>query len=350
MSTAEPWLALTTTLTVPVLSRTGQVKGAGDTLALFKQKAIPEILGAFERKCVLKGKVKERTIRGAKEAAFPVTGRMVGRYHDPGTAITGSTNSPSDLNEVIIKLDGLLIADYSQYKLDDLMNYYDLRSSVTTELGRALATEWDKRAFRMVVAAAKRTVSPLGKAINADRIGYTKTLTAAFNNAATTKQAKGDELISAIGDAIVAMRAKDVETEGMCIYVRPEEYDLLAESSRAINADYNGAGGANGTIADGRVGRIKGVPVMWSNHVSQPAYVLQALDRNPDYEQDLTKCRALIFNADAIGVLTLQGIGLDMTAPSGDYATMYQSDLMVAKMCIGMGVMRGESAAAIFAP
>ena len=337
-------------MTVPTLSRLGQVKGAGDTLALFKQKAIPEIIGAFERKCLLKGKVKERTIRGAKEAVFPITGRMSGRYHDPGTAITGSTNSPSDLNEVKIALDGLIIADFAQYELDELMNYYDYRASVTTELGRALAVEWDKRAFRMVVAAAKRTVSPLGKAINADRKGYTKTLSAAYTNAATTKQAKGDELISAISDAIVAMQEKDVATDGMCIYVPPAEADLLLESSRAINADYNGGGGANGTFGEGVIRRVKGVPVMWSNHVTQPAYTLQALDRNADYEQDLSKCRAVIFDREAIGVLTLVGIGLDMTAAKGDYYTMYQSNLMVAKMCIGMGVMRGESAAAIFAP
>lgn len=337
-------------MVAPVLSRLGQVKGTGDTQALFKQQAIPEIIGAFMTECKFKGTIRERTIRGAKEACFPITGRMQARYHEPGTLITGSTNSPSDLNELIIRLDGLIISDHSQYNLDELMSAWDYRSTFTTEIGRALATEYDQRVARILVATAKKTTSPLGKPLNADRVGFTTTLSAAYNNSATSSNAKGNELIAAISKAVVAMKQKSVPITNMRVVVGPQEADYLLDSDRGVNSDWNGGGGSNGSFGEGVIRKVKGVPIYESLHVTQAPYTLTPYDKNPDYAEDLSKCVAIIYDREAMGVLTLQGIGLDMTSPTGDYATFTQSQLMVGKMAVGMGSLRYESAAAIFRP
>jgi len=329
------------------LERLGQIKGAGAVDALFLKLGIAELLSAFDRTCVFKGKIKERNIKGGKSAAFPVSGKATGRYHVPGTPILGEGNSPGDRNEEIINLDGLMIADQVIYDLDEMMNYYDVRQDVTHQLGQALAREWDQRAARVLYAAAKRTTEPLAKAGNAGRIGSAQTLSAGY--AAATANAKGDELAARIGAIKVAMKKKDVPTEDLVCIVPPDEYDFLLDSTRAINTDFNGEG-SNGSFASGRVLRVKGIPIIESNHVTQAAYTNTAYDKNTAYQQDLSKCRGLIFHRDAIGVLTLRSPSLQVTPQGGDFNIMYQASLMVARMAIGMGVLRAECAGVIELP
>ena len=82
-----------------------------------------------------------------------------------------------------------------------------------------------------------------------------------------------------------------------------------------------------------------------SNHLQQPAYALVAGDYNSDYAQDLSKCHGLIFNKDAVGVLTLMSPSLQVT--SGDWNIQYQASLLVARQALGMSVLRAESAVAL---
>lgn len=385
-----------------------------------------EVLDAFDRKCVFKGKVKERNIRGGKSAAFQVTGRNTAAYHVPGTPILGDTSptTASDRNEQIINLDGLLVASEVVYELDELMNYVDVRQDTTHQLGQALAREWDARAARVLYGAAKTSTEPLnastasvtgsiatttltvtavgsgrltpgmtisGSGVTAgtqitaqltqtsgDAAGYRGTYTVTVSQtassttiaatggpnsgrtgqaetlsggyAAATKTAKGDELISLISNLKVRMLAKDIPVDEMMCVVRPEEYDLLLDSTRALNTDFNGDG-SNGSFAAGKVLRVKGIPIIWSNHVSQPSYAnVSGYDKNTDYQQDLTKCRAIMFHRDAIGVLTLRDIGLQITPAGGDFNIMYQATLMVARMAIGMAKLRPECAGVIETP
>jgi hypothetical protein len=328
--------------------RIGQIKGTGAVDALFLKLGIAELLAAFDRSCVFKGKVRERNIKGGKSAAFPVSGKAEARYHVPGTPILGEGNSPGDRNEEIINLDGLLIADQVIYDLDEMMNYYDVRQDITHQLGQALAVEWDKRVARVLYAAAKRATEPLAKASNAGRTGQSQTLSAGY--ASATSNAKGDELIAKISALKVAMKKKDVPTDDLICVVPPDEYDYLLDSTRAINADFNGASGENGTFAQGRVLRVKGIPVIESNHVTQAAYTNTAYDKNTAYQQDLSKCRGILFHRNAMGVLTLRSPSLQVTPKGGDFAIMYQASLMVSRMAVGMGVLRAECAGVIEVP
>ena len=49
-------------------------------------------------------------------------------------------------------------------------------------------------------------------------------------------------------------------------------------------------------------------------------------------------------------MLTLRAPSLQVTPQGGDFNIMYQASLMVARMAIGMGVLRAECAAVIETP
>jgi hypothetical protein len=328
------------------LQRLGQIQGAGDDRALFLKLGIAEVIGAMETNCVFRGKLKERNIKGGKSAAFPIAGKMSARYHTPGEPILGQGNEPSDLNEVIINLDGLLISDTVVYELDELMSYWPVRQEYTKQLGLALAYEWDRRASRVIYAAAKGATEPLAQAKNQSRTGTGLTLSAGY--AAATAQAKGDELVQKIFDARVALEKKDVGINGMYGVFSPEEYFFISQSSRAINADFNGGGGGNGTIAEGRTMSVAGIPLYMSNHVTQASYTNVAGDKNTAYQQNLSKCVGMIFSRECAGVLTLKQPKLQLT--SSDFNIQYQGTLMLASMSIGMGVLRQEAAVVIEKP
>ena len=339
------------------LQRLGQIKGDAATWgagpsgldkdrAMFLRLGSAEVLDAFMTNCVFKGKTRERNIRGGRSVQFPITGKMAARYHQPGTQILGQGNDPSDLNQRVIELDALMIADAAIYQVDELMNYYDIRQIYTKELGRSLAYEYDKRVARIIYAAASNGTEPLAKAGNAGRTGNKIDLgsdKATFD--AKTRQARGDELVEAIFQARVDFESKDVPIDNMYAVFSPDDYYSITQSSRAINVDFNGGGGANGTIASGETARIAGIPLYSSNHVVQPAYTLVAGDYNTDYAQDLSKVRGLIFHRDAVGVVSLLSPSLQMTG--SEFRVQYQSDLLVARQALGMGQLRAECACAI---
>jgi len=339
------------------LQRLGQIKGDAATWgpgasgldkdrAMFLRLGAAEVLDAFLTATVFKGKTRERNIRGGRSVSFPITGKMEARYHQPGTQILGQGNDPSDLNQRIIELDALMIADAAIYQVDELMNYYDVRQIYTKELGRSLAYEYDKRVARLVYAAANNSTEPLAKdPLNTGRTGNAIDLgkdAATFN--AQTRQQRGDELVEAIFSARVDFEKKDVPIDNMYAVFTPDDYYSITQSSRAINVDFNGGGG-NGTIAQGETARIAGIPLFSSNHVDQPDYTLVAGDYNNDYAQNLTKCRGLIFHRDAVGVVSLLSPSLQLTG--SEFRVQYQSDLMVARQALGMGVLRAECACQI---
>ena len=339
------------------VKRVGQIQGTGGSWAagataqdgykaLFLKLGSAEVLSAFEEYCVMKGKVKERNIRGGKSMAFPITGKQEAAYHQPGTELTGATNDPSALNERILNLDSLMVADASIPEIDELMAYWPARQEITRELGRALAYEWDKRALRIVYAASVNNTEPLNKTINAGRTGTTVTLGTDYTDGSATRQEKGDALVNAIFDCRIAMESKDVPVDsGMYAVFGPEDYYAITMSSRAINADFAGGYGSNGTIAEGKTLQIAGIPILRSNHVTQPSYSLVAGDNNAEYEQDLSNCKGLVFHGDCMGVLSLLSPALQVT--SGDWNISRQATLLLARQSIGMGVLRAECAANI---
>jgi len=87
----------------------GQKKDPGGKRTLFIKLSIAEMLGAFDRMCVFKGKVHERNITDGKSATLSVSNRAVASYHDPVEPIVSIIKS-GGRNERLINLDAPLIA------------------------------------------------------------------------------------------------------------------------------------------------------------------------------------------------------------------------------------------------
>lgn len=176
-------------------SRLGQVNASGDALALFLKKFAGEVLTSFTTANVMKDLHTIRTISNGKSAQFPVTGIASAKYHTPGQRITDADNSYQSqikANEVVVNIDGLLLATTFISNIDEAMNHYDVRSIYSTELGRALAQRFDKQVMQAGILGASGAANVTGTALP------TATLTTSTTTATVSSTAHG----LAIGDKV----------------------------------------------------------------------------------------------------------------------------------------------------
>lgn len=344
--------------------RSGQINGSGDNLALFLKVFSGEVLTSFEAATVLKDLHLIRTISSGKSAQFPVTGTAQAKYHTPGENIADAGNSyltSFKFAERVINIDGMVLSAAFTPNVDDLMNHYDHRSIIATELGRSLAYAFDKQVYYNIVAAARSAETITGAKSSA---GVTLS-----GGSVTEADAKTDakKLLDAIFDAVQILDTKDVPMDDRYVVLRPHEYYLLVNnvgnSTILINRDYGNEG--NGSIASGRVYEVAGCKIVKSNHV--PVGVnLKDTDSvtsgdqtdgffgnsavNNDvfgangvgYAGDFTNHVATVFHKNAVGTVKL----LDLAMES-EYQIERQGTLMVAKMMCGTAPLRPECAVEI---
>ena len=331
------------------LSRAGVINNDAGTWAkynaLFLKVFSGEVITAFDRACIFKGLAQERTIQNGKSAQFPVTGRFTGRVHTPGKMIEGQGNMAQ--NEVVIKIDDLLIADAALYDLDEAKNHYDIRSIYSKELGNALAREYDKRIARVLTLGARVAAGDLTANLPAGlspddpfRVGTRVDLAKATPTP--------DDYVASVFAAARALDEKDVPADGRVIVCSPEVYYTLIQSARAVNFDFNQQG-ANGSYSKGQIAQLAGFSIYSSNHIKQGNVTAKAGEQGFTYggadtvlsSVDMGKTKMLAFQKGAVGVLKLRDLSMQMTG--NDYNVMYQSTLMVAKYACGFGYLRPEA-------
>jgi hypothetical protein len=330
------------------LSRPGVINNTAGTWAqdnaLFLKVFSGEVLTAFKRACIFDDMVQSRTIANGKSAQFPVTGRFTAKYHTPGDMIVGQGNMAQ--NEVVIKIDDLLIADAALYDLDEAKAHFDIRAIYSKELGEALAREYDKRIARVITLGARQATSDLTANLPA---GLTpddpyRTGTRIDINKATPTP---DDLVAAVFAAAQALDEKDIPADGRVLVCSPEIYYTLIQSSRAVNFDFNQQG-ANGSYKEGQIAKLAGFSIYTSNHIKQgnvtaktgeQGYTFAGADKVLS-SVDMTKTKMLAFQRGAAGVLKLRDLSMQMTG--NDYNVMYQASLMVARYACGFGILRPE--------
>ena len=336
------------------LSRPGAINNATGTWAqdnaLFLKVFSGEVLSAFQRNCILKGMVQERTIQSGKSAQFPVTGRFLARFHTPGKQIEGQGNMAQ--NEVVIKIDDLLIADAALYDLDEAKNHFDIRSIYSRELGQALARAYDKRLARVLTLGARQSTADLTanlpSGLTPDQAARTGTRIN-INDATPV----ADDYVAAVFAAAKALDEKDVSPENRVLVCTPEVYYTLIQSSRAVNSDFNQPG-ANGSYATGQISRLAGFSIYSSNHIAQGNVTAPTGEQGFTWNGsdtvlssvNMTDTKMLAFQKGAAGVVNLRGISMQMTG--NDYNVMYQSTLMVAKYACGFGYLRPEAIVEVY--
>ncbi|NDG64794.1 MAG: hypothetical protein EBY29_15230, partial [Planctomycetes bacterium] len=129
------------------INRLGQINVSGDARALFLKVFSGEIISQYESKCVMKDLVRTRSIATGKSASFPLYGAATAKWHTPGDNILEAASgylTNFKYAERILTLDNMLTANTLISDVDELINHWDVRSPIATELGRALAYAYDR--------------------------------------------------------------------------------------------------------------------------------------------------------------------------------------------------------------
>ena len=347
------------------VSHLGQIQGQGALDALWLKVFAGEVLTAFEIAVKLKGKVRTRSISGAKSATFPATFRVNTRNHVPGTEILGQT---IQANEVVIALDDLVISDTFVAKIEELKNYYDVSATYSTEHGRAQALYYDRVISNVLVQSARNST----ELFTGDGHG-TVLKDQPDIGASADFTASGADLISGLNLAKQRLEENQVPVELMTVnaVVKPAQWYLIANSDKALNRFYSDGSnninkqvlrtvsdieiiksvaplfGYNATVynsstnATGIVANVD-PPVIGTN---TPAATLlpygQYLPFNypTKYMTDQTKTVGLVWVEPAAGMLELMGITMETA-----WDVRRQGTLMLAKQALGADVLRAKCA------
>lgn len=306
-------------------SRLGQINGSGDADATFLKVFGGEVLASFDEYNVMFGGKSKmathlvKTIQHGKSAAFPVLGKASASYHTPGAEITGGLILQ---NEKIINIDGLCTASYYIADIDDAKNHYDVRAPFSNALGQALAIKADKQILQVTALAARSSATVTG--------GYGGSV---LTNAGYDTTA--DTLVQGIFDAGQKLDEKDVpEGERYCV-LPPKHYNLVVQSSKAINRDWN-AGWENGSVGEGKVFKVNGIIILKSNHVPSTNVAAES-GVNNTYHGDFSNTVCTVFHSSAIGTLKLIDLKVEMA-----YRIETQGTQVVAKYAMGHGILRPE--------
>ncbi len=315
------------------VARVGQINQSGDVDALFLKVFGGEVITAFEQSTVMKDRVMLRQIANGKSAQFPRSGRISAEYHVPGTEITGLKLNQA---EVVITIDDLLISHAFLANIDEAKNHYDVRSIYSTEIGRALALQWDKHLFQLGYLAAQSTNVVTGLP------GGTVITTATAGAPASANFAtNGAHIAAALFLAAQKMDENDVPEMDRYAFFRPAQYYALASTVNNINKDWGG----QGAYSDGTVLKIAGFTIVKTNNLPNTDLSTDtsvAAGTGNKYRGDFEDFTGLCLHKSALGTVKLLDLGME-----SQYDIRRQGTLMVAKYAVGHGILRPEAAVAI---
>ena len=307
---------------------------AGDKYALYLKLFSGEMFKAYESACIAKGTVQNRTLRNGKSMQFIFTGRMQAEYHTPGTPILGSGDPP--VAEKTILMDDLLISSAFIYDLDETLAHYSLRSEISKKIGHALAEAYDKKVFRTIALAA-REAHPVTAAPGPEPGG-------SIINLGSGNQYNAQSLVDAFFEAASILDEKNVPREGRFAVLSPRQYYALISQvdSNILNRDY---GNSQGNLNSGEgLYEIAGISIKRSNNLpfmvtgtGTAGAVARVDGENNDYSGDFTNSCGLIYMKDAAGVV--EGIGPSVQTTGSDVKTMYQGDVIVGRLAMGVGTL-----------
>ena len=292
-----------------------------------------ELFKAYQSACIAKGTVQNRTLRNGKSMQFIFSGRMSAEYHAPGTPILGSGDPP--VAEKTILMDDLLISSAFVYDLDETLSHYDLRGEISKKIGYALAEAYDKKVFRTIALAA-REAHPVTAAPGPEPGGSVIKLGAG-------NEYNAQALVDSFFEAASILDEKNVPSNGRTAVLSPRQYYALISQvdSNILNRDY---GNTQGNLNSGEgLYEIAGISIKRSNHLPFMAGSVSRVDgENNDYSGDFSAHCGLIYMKDAAGVV--EGIGPSVQTTSGDVSVMYQGDIIVGRLAMGVGTLNPAAA------
>ena len=292
-----------------------------------------ELFKAYESATIARDTVQRRTLKNGKSLQFIFTGRMQAAYHTPGEPILGSGDPP--VAEKTIQCDDLLISSAFVYDLDETLAHYSLRSEISSKIGHALAEAYDKKVFRTIALAA-REAHPITASPGPEPGGTQIEL-------GVTKEYNAQALVDAFFEAAAVLDEKNLPKTGRTAILNPRQYYALVSqvSSNILNRDYGNSQG-NLNSGEGLV-EIAGISIKRSNNLPFLAGSVNAVSgENNDYSGDFSTHCGLIYQRDAAGIV--EAIGPQVQVTSGDVSVLYQGDVMVGRLAMGVGTLNPAGA------
>ena len=292
-----------------------------------------ELFKAYESATIARDTVQRRTLKNGKSLQFIFTGRMQAAYHTPGEPILGSGDPP--VAEKTIQCDDLLISSAFVYDLDETLAHYSLRSEISAKIGHALAEAYDKKVFRTIALAA-REAHPITASPGPEPGGTQIKL-------GSGKEYDAQALVDAFFEAASVLDEKNLPKTGRTAVLSPRQYYALVSQvdSNILNRDYGNSQG-NLNSGEGLVS-IAGIDIKRSNNLPFKAGTVNSqAGENNAYNGDFSQHAGLIYQKDAAGVV--EAIGPQVQTSGHDVKTMYQGDLIVGRLAMGVGTLSPAAA------
>ena len=292
-----------------------------------------ELFKAYESATIARDTVQRRTLKNGKSLQFIFTGRMQAAYHTPGEPILGSGDPP--VAEKTIQCDDLLISSAFVYDLDETLAHYSLRSEISAKIGHALAEAYDKKVFRTIALAA-REAHPITASPGPEPGGTTIEL-------GVTKEYNAQALVDAFFEAAAVLDEKNLPKTGRTAVLNPRQYYALVSqvSSNILNRDYGNSQG-NLNSGEGLV-EIAGIQIKRSNNLPFLAGTVNGQSgENNTYSGDFSTHCGLIYQRDAAGIV--EAVGPQVQVTGGDVSVLYQGDVMVGRLAMGVGTLNPAGA------
>ena len=292
-----------------------------------------ELFKAYESATIARDTVQRRTLKNGKSLQFIFSGRMQAAYHTPGEPILGSGDPP--VAEKTIQCDDLLISSAFVYDLDETLAHYSLRSEISAKIGHALAEAYDKKVFRTIAKAA-REAHPITASPGPEPGGTQIEL-------GVTKEYNAQALVDAFFEAAAVLDEKNLPKTGRTAVLNPIQYYALVSqvSSNILNRDYGNTQG-NLNSGEGLV-EIAGIQIKRSNNLPFLAGTVNGQSgENNDYSGDFSTHCGLIYQRDAAGIV--EAVGPQVQVTSGDVSVLYQGDVMVGRLAMGVGTLNPAGA------
>jgi hypothetical protein len=292
-----------------------------------------ELFKAYESATIARDTVQRRTLKNGKSLQFIFTGRMQAAYHTPGEPILGSGDPP--VAEKTIQCDDLLISSAFVYDLDETLAHYSLRSEISAKIGHALAEAYDKKVFRTIAKAA-REAHPITASPGPEPGGTQIEL-------GVTKEYNAQALVDAFFEAAAVLDEKNLPKTGRTAILNPRQYYALVSqvSSNILNRDYGNSQG-NLNSGEGLV-EIAGIQIKRSNNLPFLAGTVNSVSgENNSYNGDFSTHCGLIYQRDAAGIV--EAIGPQVQVTGGDVSVLYQGDVMVGRLAMGVGTLNPAGA------
>ena len=271
--------------------------------------------------------------------------------------------------------------------MDETLAHYDLRGEISKKIGYALAEKYDRKIFRSITKAA-RQASPITKSNFVEpggtqiRVGTTANASDAYSSTA---------LVNAFYDAAAALDEKGVSTDGRVAVLNPRQYYELIQavgSNGLINRDEQGDALQSGNgiieIAGIRIYKSMNIPFFGkfgtqygSASATNPgitdpgnsgSFVSEAMGDQQEIAVPTANASAnegqrtvndygeaakfnnscgLIFQKEAVGLV--EAIGPQVQVTSGDVSVIYQGDVILGRLAMGVAPLNPAAAVELVA-